>query len=280
MFYDDQISYAGHINSLSSLQAAVARNGPRGGTYVTEALRGAIQKYKTKRGLYVIVITDGEFADKLQVRQLILQEILPQMTPENPYAFRLHFVGAGEGVDHQFLRQIEADASGQGIPLVTQHHHAHLSHSHDSILDELDKAFIGVGTDARFGSQALLAGPPSPGATDPVISHTSEPLLRRSWDGGVGTPGFLPRRVLAWLRVRAGSSRTACRLPCSFRAQTAEGTRWSSPCLCPARRQRLPHLLPSKKPGFHLPWGPPHAGRRRGKGGSRAAAGRDGPEDH
>ena len=34
-FYDDRVSYAGHMNSFSSLQAAIAQNGPRGGTYVT-----------------------------------------------------------------------------------------------------------------------------------------------------------------------------------------------------------------------------------------------------
>lgn len=253
-FYDDRVSYAGHINSLSSLQSAIMQNGPRGGTYVTEALRGAIQKYRTKRGLYVIVITDGEFADKIQVRQLILQEILPQMTPENPYAFRLHFVGAGEGVDHAFLRQIEADASGQGIPLVTQHHHAHLSHSHDSILDELDKAFIGVGTDARFGSQALLAGPPQPGASDPVISHTSEPLLRRSWDGGVGTPGFLPRRVLLGCEYAQIHPET---LPIAVQFQGADRRLHQLVAAVPLPRSAsvAPTLAPSKRPGFHLPWG-------------------------
>ena len=254
VFYDDRVSYAGHINSFSSLQTAIAQNGPRGGTYVTEALRGAIQKYRTKRGLYVIVITDGEFADKDQVRQLILSEILPQVTPENPYAFRLHFVGAGEGVDHAFLRQIEADASGQGIPLVTQHHHAHLSHSHVSILDELDKAFIGVGTDARFGSQALLAGPAQPGAADPVILHTAEPLLKRSWDGGVGSPGFLPRRVLLgceYAQIHPDS------LPVAVQFQGADHRLHQLVASVPLPRSAstAPTLAPSKKPGFHLPWG-------------------------
>ena len=244
-FYDDRVSYAGHIGSLSSLQTAILQNGPRGGTYVTEALRGAIQKYKTKRGLYVIVITDGEFADKAQVRQLVLHEILPQVTPENPYAFRLHFVGAGEGVDHQFLRQIEADASGQGIPLVTQHHHAHLSHSHVSILDEIDKAFIGVGTDVRFGGQA---------ANDPLILHTSEPLLRRSWDGAVGTPDFLPRRALLGCEYSPAHPDS---LPVSVSFVGADHQRHQIIAAVPLPRSAstAPSLAPSKKPGFHLPWG-------------------------
>ena len=254
-FYDDRVSYAGHIQSIAALQSAIALNGPRGGTYVTEALRGAIQKYRTKRGLYVIVITDGEFADKDQVRQLVLSEILPQVTPENPYAFRLHFVGAGEGVDHAFLRQIEADASGQGVPLVTQHHHAHLSHSHASILDELDRAFIGVGTEARFGSQALLGGPsPQPGAADPVILHTAEPLLRRSWDGGVGTPGFLPRRALLGCEYAQAHPDS---LPIAVQFQGADRRQHQIVAAVPLPRSASmpPTLAPSKKPGFHLPWG-------------------------
>jgi len=253
-FYDDRVSYAGHINSLSSLQTAIAQNGPRGGTYVTEALRGAIQKYRTKRGLYVIVITDGEFADKDQVRQLVLQELLPQVTPENPYAFRLHFVGAGEGVDHAFLRQIEADASGQGIPLVTQHHHAHLSHSHASILEEMNRAFIGIGTEARFGAQALIAAPPQPGATDSVILHTSEPALRRSWDGGVGLPGFLPRQVLLGCEYAPIHPES---LPIAVQFQGADRRlhQFVVPVPLPRSASTAPTLAPSKKPGFHLPWG-------------------------
>ena len=253
-FYDDRVSYAGHVNSLSSLQTAITQNGPRGGTYVAEALRGAIKKYKTRRGLYVIVITDGEFADKDQVRQLVIQELLPQVTPENPYAFRLHFVGAGEGVDHAFLRQIEADASGQGIPLVTQHHHAHLSHSHASILDEMDRAFIGVGTEARFGSQAGLAGPAPSDVADPVILHTSEPLLRRSWDGGVGTPGFLPRRALLGCEYAPVHPES---LPVGVQFQGADHHlhQLIVPVPLPRSASTAPTLAPSRKPGFHLPWG-------------------------
>lgn len=252
-FYDDRVSYAGHIGSLSSLQTAILQNGPRGGTYVTEAIRGAIQKYRTKRGLYLIVITDGEFADKTQVEQLVLQELLPQVTPENPYAFRLHFVGAGEGVDHAFLRQIEASASGQGIPLVTQHHHAHLSHSHASILDELDRAFLGVGTEARFGSQALLAGPSEAGAADPVILHTSEPVTRQAWDGGVGTPGFLPRRVLFGCEYAPIHPES---LPIAVQFQSSDQRLHQIVIPVPLPRQASapPTLAPSRKASFHLPW--------------------------
>ena len=252
-FYDNYVSYAGHIGSLSSLQMAIAQNGPRGGTYVTEALRGAIQQYRTRRGLYVIVITDGEFADKAQVQQFVLKDLLPQVTPENPYAFRLHFVGAGEGVDHAFLRQIEADAAGQGIPLVTQHHHAHLSHSHASILDEMDRAFLGVGAEARFGSQALLAGPSEPGASDPVILHTAEPALRRTWDGGVGTPGFLPRRVLLGCEYAPIHPEN---LPVAVQFQSPDRRlhQLVIPVPLPRQASAPPALAPSRKPGFHLPW--------------------------
>lgn len=253
-FYDDRVSYAGHIAGLPALRAAVAQNGPRGGTYVTEALRGAIQKYRTRRGLYVIVITDGEFSDKDQVRQLVLQELLPQVTPENPYAFRLHFVGAGEGVDHAFLRQIEADAAGQGITLVTQHHHAHLSHSHASILDELDRAFLGVGSGAVFGAPEMLDGPAQAAAPNPVILHTAEPTTRRAWDGGVGTPGFLPRRVLLGCEYAAIHPES---LPVTLQFQGAGRISQSLDFAIPLPRlaSAPPTLAPSRKPGFHLPWG-------------------------
>ncbi len=254
-FYDNQVSYAGHIGSLSALQMAIAQNGPRGSTYVTEALRGAIQRYRTRRGLYIIVITDGEFADKVQVQQLVIKELLPQVTPENPYAFRLHFVGAGEGVDHAFLRQIEADAAGQGIPLVTQHHHAHLSHSHASILDEIDRAFLGVGTETRFGDQGLLAGPPGgTGTSESPITHTQESVTRQTWDGGVGMPGFLPRRALLGCEYAPTHPQS---LPVAVQFQGADQRLHQIVVPVPLPRQASapPTLAPARKPGFHLPWG-------------------------
>lgn len=253
VFYDDQVSYAGPMRSLYDVQSAIRQNGPRGGTYVTAALRGAIQNYRTKPGMYLIVITDGEFADKVQVEQLVLKELLPQVTPENPYAFRLHFVGAGEGVDHAFLRQIEADASGQGVPLVTQHHHAHLSHSHASILDEIDKAFLGVGTEARFGDQALLAGPPQEGALGSVIVHTSESVTRRVWDGGVGTLGFLPRRALLGCEYAPVHPETL-QIAVQYQAPDHRLHQLVVPVPLPRQATVPPALAPSRKPGFHLPW--------------------------
>jgi len=251
-FYDNHVSYAGHIADTSALRTAIAQNGPRGGTYVCEALRGVIKKYRKKRGLYVIVITDGEFSDKVEVRDLVLRELLPQVTPENPYAFRLHFVGAGEGADHVFLRQIEADAIGQGVALVSQHHHAHLSHSHDSILDEMDRAFLGVGTGAVFGDPASLDGQPA--APDAVIQHTSEPTTRRTWDGGLGSPDFLPRRVLLGCEYAPLHPQS---LPIGVRFQAPDRSRQSFVVTVPLPKSASatpPTLAASRKPGFHLPW--------------------------
>ncbi|BDI33761.1 hypothetical protein CCAX7_58120 [Capsulimonas corticalis] len=185
IFYDDQISDAGHIQNSADLRGAILRNGPRGGTYVTSALRHTIQKYKSRAGLYIIVITDGEFADKADVMQLVTQELLPQVKPESPYAFRLHFVGAGEGVDHVFLRQMEDAATGQGSPLVTAHHHAHLRHSHTDILAELDKAYVGVGASATVSESS-----PS---SEPAISSIIDVTTRRIWPGASAPFGFLPR---------------------------------------------------------------------------------------
>ncbi len=191
---------------------------------------------------------------KIRCGSLYCKRFCPKSPPKNPYAFRLHFVGAGEGVDHAFLRQIEADASGQGVPLVTQHHHAHLSHSHASILDEMDRAFIGVGTDARFGAQALMADQSQPGATDPVILHTSEPTLRRSWDSGLGTPGFLPRQVLLGCEYAPSHPEV---LPIAVQFQEANRRLRQFVVSVPLPRSAsVPATLaPSKKSGFHLPWG-------------------------
>lgn len=197
VFYDDHVSDAGHMASPYAITNAIRNNPPGGGTYVMQALQTAIARYQGKHGMYIIVITDGEFSDKLQVQNYVINSLLPKVTPDNPYAFRIHFVGAGEGVDHAFLQQIEAAAAGKGVPMISQHHHAHLSHSHASILDEMDRALVGVGTGARIGEPGLLAGPAGGvGAGEtPAITHVSDPLTLRTWDGPVGDFGFLPRRV-------------------------------------------------------------------------------------
>jgi uncharacterized protein YbjQ (UPF0145 family) len=255
VFYDDRVSYAGPMQSLDAIRDAITKNGPRGGTMVTAALRGAIQKYRTRRGMYLIVITDGEFSDKTQVQQLVVKELLPQVTPENPYAFRLHFVGAGEGVDHAFLKQIEADAAGQGVPLVSQHHHAHLSHSHASILDEIDKAFLGVGTEVRFGEPALVAGESQTEA--PIITHTSEIGIRRTWDGPVGTPDFLPRRVILGCEY-SPQHPASLDIAVQFQAPDQRRQNLTVAVPLPSEADVTPApartLAPSRKPGFHLPW--------------------------
>jgi uncharacterized protein YbjQ (UPF0145 family) len=254
VFYDDKVSFAGHIQSQSALRQAINANGPRGGTYVTAAMRGAIQKYKTRKGMYLCVITDGEFADKDQVQKLVIQELLPQVTPENPYAFRLHFVGAGEGVDHAFLQQIEAAATGQGVSLVSQHHHAHLSHSHASIFDEIDKAFLGVGTGTRFGEQAWVSSP-QVSAEGTTITHTTDVPSRRTWDGPVGDLGFLPRRALLGCEYGATHPGT---LTIAVQYNSPDGHRHDLlvPVPLPNTAAPAPGVPAAAKPGFrfHLPW--------------------------
>ena len=64
VFYDDHISDAGHISSAQQLASAISMNGSRGATYVMAALQHAVTKYRGTKGMYIIVITDGEFADK------------------------------------------------------------------------------------------------------------------------------------------------------------------------------------------------------------------------
>ena len=50
VFFDDRVSYAGHMRTTNDVYAAIQNNGPRGGTYVTEALRGAIQELPFAQG--------------------------------------------------------------------------------------------------------------------------------------------------------------------------------------------------------------------------------------
>jgi uncharacterized protein YbjQ (UPF0145 family) len=253
VFYDDRVSDAGHMRTIADVGRAVAANPPRGGTYVTSAMRHVIKTYRKRAGMYLIVITDGEFADKNDVLKLVTQELAPQVKPENPYAFRIHFVGAGEGVDHEFLKQIEAAASGQGVQLVTQHHHAHLSHSHASILDEMDRAFIGVGIHTRAGDYALVGGV-SPTDESPVAGVV-DTVTRRTWTGGVGDIGFLPRTSACGFEYSPAHAST---LPIVYRFDDGAGRSHEIAISVPMPRQQAPAASGQGVGGIlsriHLPW--------------------------
>jgi len=185
VFYDTAPTFVGHIGSSSALATAINRNAPQGGgTRVADALRETINRYHARKGIYVIVVTDGEFSDKTQVQAMVLNELLPMITPENPYALRLHFVGAGEEVDHEFLQQLETQASGRGVTLVRQHHHTHLHHTHASILDELDTLYVGA------GSQPRLEG------AEGVVLRVGDPTANAWHVGHVYEAPFIPRRAL------------------------------------------------------------------------------------
>ncbi|MGH2344260.1 MAG: heavy metal-binding domain-containing protein [Chloroflexota bacterium] len=189
VFYNHSPSFAGHIRTEFELQGAIRQNQPTGGTQVLEALQGAIKRYRERSGIYMIVITDGEFSDKTQVQAYVVNALLPQLTPSNPYAVRLHFVGAGEGVDKEFLEQLEQAATGQGVQLVKAHHHAHLRHSHDSMLDELDGAFLGYGTEVFLGER-------SPDQATPAVVSRVGNLDTNQWvEGRFCNLGFVPRRA-------------------------------------------------------------------------------------
>jgi len=250
IFYDDRISDAGHMRTNYDVQNAVSANPPRGGTYVSAAIRHVIKKYKQRAGLYLIVITDGEFADKNEVLALVTNELVPQVKPETPYAFRIHFVGAGEGVDEAFLKQIEAAASGQGVPLVTSHHHAHLSHSHTSILDEMDKAFIGVGVNLQAGAIN--------GGDEHAITGVVDTITRRSWTGSSGAVGFLPRN--STLAFEYSPTHPAV-LPVTYQFQDTGGATHQFIASVPMPKQQAPAAGAQPMKGgsifskLHLPWG-------------------------
>jgi len=185
ILYSNSAQDVGYVDDKVKLGNIIANNRPSGGTYICDALRLAIKHKKKQRGLYIIVITDGEFADKQQASQLITDELMPQLTPDNPYAFRLHFVGHGEGVDHAFLRQLEQLASGQGVQMVASDHHAHLSHSHGNILDELDRAFIGRTNNFAISETKEKNSPP-------IITRIGE-LSNQEWqDGHQANFTFMP----------------------------------------------------------------------------------------
>lgn len=192
-FYDDKVSHYGHVQTPEQLRTAISNNGPRGGTRVTQCLRQAISASRSTRGIYVIVVTDGEFTDKLDVQDYVVRELCPLVTPDNPYAVRLHFVGAGEGVDHEFLERLDQAAAGQGVQLVTAHHHQHLSHSHDSILDELDRSFIGAGR--GLSVEELCAG-------EQMVTRIGEVTGRKWIEGSSVNFNFVPRHAIIGLEFK------------------------------------------------------------------------------
>ncbi len=188
VFYNSHPSFAGHVDSDADLHRALDRNPPGGATAIVEALRGTVTRYRKQKGIYIIVITDGEFSDKTQAMQLVTREFLPQLTPTNPYAFRMHFVGAGAEVDREFLEQLERAGSSQGIPMVSGHHHAHISHAHTSIASLLDMSFLGAGHSVEFRRKDV------PDAESHHIARVGQSQLQSFQTGEDDTFAFLPRQ--------------------------------------------------------------------------------------
>jgi len=249
-FYDTRPTYAGRVSDVATLRRVIDTNTPRdGGTLVSAALRGTIERYRGhKKGIYVIVITDGEFADKAQVERLVLDELLPQVTPQNPNAVRLHFVGAGEEVDHEFLERLETEAIGRGVPLVRQHHHAHLRHAHASMIDELELAYIGVGRAAR------LDGAPG------VLTAVGDLTTRQWHDGATYEASFLPHHALLGLEYASPHPPALdVRLHYTDAAAASHDLSFSIPLPASSRTSAAPagQTPPPGRTGglFHLPWG-------------------------
>jgi uncharacterized protein YbjQ (UPF0145 family) len=229
-FYDTSPTFVGLVSTLTGLQRSIAVNAPRnGGTRLAETLRGVIDRYRGgKRGIYVIVITDGEFADKVAVERLVLNEIVPQLTPENPNAVRLHFIGAGEEVDREFLERLESEAAARGVALVRQHHHAHLSHAHASMVDEMDAVYVGLGRDIRIAAPdgALLRA----AQLQSPIGGTAQGLAPVWHEGHVFETAFLPRRSI--LAFEYASPHTGS-LPLTISYTGADGGARSFPLAVP-----------------------------------------------
>jgi uncharacterized protein YbjQ (UPF0145 family) len=252
LFYDDHVSASAHITTPFDLGSVIQANRPHGGgTFVMPALQDAISRHQGKKGLYIIVITDGEFSDKAVVQNYVINHLLPKVTPQNPYAFRIHFVGAGEGVDHAFLQQIEAEAAGKGVPVISQHHHAHLSHSHTSILDEMDRALIGVGLAARVGEPQLRDESTGAGFS-PDITHVIDQATLRTWDGPAGEFGFLPRKVAVGFEYGHDHS---SQLSTDFRFTDPNKNEQELLLLVPLPKDSTASTGAPRKPLFHLPWG-------------------------
>ncbi len=248
VFYNHSPSFAGHIRSQYELERAIQQNQPTGGTEVLDAIQGAIKRYRKGSGIYMIVITDGEFADKTQVQSYVVNDLLPQLTPSNPYAVRLHFVGAGEGVDKEFLEGLEQAATGQGVQLVKAHHHAHLRHSHDSMLDELDGAYIGYGADVFLGERPGNESAPA------VVTRVGNVATNQWVEGRFCNIGFVPRR--AQLGIEFGAAHPAD-LDALLRIGGASGGT-DIPLRIPLPRVTaavpVNAAAPVKAPRFHLPW--------------------------
>ena len=232
------------------------QNGPRGGTYVTEALRGAIQKYRTRRGHVhhrhhrrrvcrqnpgAAARSEGTAAPGHAGKPLRLPAPLRRRGrgrgPRLPAPDRGGGRRAGRSAGH-------AAPPRPPQPQPRQHFRRD-----------------GPGVSRRRHRRAVrrpgAAGRAGPVRSDHVPDHRTppNPATRRTWDGGVGTLGFLPRRVLLGCEYAPAHPR-ACRSPSSSRRHgpASASDRRSRPAAPPGRDHAPPTLAPSRKPGFHLPW--------------------------
>lgn len=115
-------------------------------TLCAPALEAAMAKRKPDGNLFIEVVTDGAFADKEEVKQVIAKWSRQAQQTKNPNMVRVHILGVGSELDEAFLTELDEGLSAVApIDIVAFDRADKISQTPELVFKELERGFITVG---------------------------------------------------------------------------------------------------------------------------------------
>lgn len=115
-------------------------------TICAPALDAAMAKRKPNGNLFIELITDGSFNDDDEVKRKIIEMSKMCQREKNPNMFRIHILGIGDGVNEEYLNELDEGLSGVApIDIVAFDKADKVQESPGLIFKELERGFMTVG---------------------------------------------------------------------------------------------------------------------------------------
>jgi hypothetical protein len=115
-------------------------------TLCAPALDAVMKKRKPNGNLFIELVTDGTFNDDDDVKRKIIEMSKMCAQAKNPNMFRIHILGIGDGVNEEYLNELDEGLSGVApIDIVAFDKADRVQQSPQLIFKELEKGFMTVG---------------------------------------------------------------------------------------------------------------------------------------
>lgn len=264
---EDEAQQAGTPGTKPKAAAQVAEQQeppPPNPCRLTEILADTIDRFAGRRGTQIVVVCNGVFDDRDEAQTYLLHQLVPQVTAQRPYAYRVHFICVGPEPDLEFFERVQRHGTSAGISVISWQHCPQPAAVANAILDAMDRALIGITLDASLSEEL-------PESQTSSVRRAGHITLNQWVDGQTLPVGFLPRRAMLGVEYAAPhpevlmvglrfhrpqnatvySLRFRVPIPTVLR-EDPPPTAWEPPTPEPSPQPADPQ--PSTAKGFRLPW--------------------------